>query len=302
MPLNFDNVYPYNSIEEVTVDGQKMIKFPKTYVKSGTAPEGSTYAGKRVWMLSEFPLEGFHVHPAFMHDGQELDYFLLGKYEASKDSNNKPQSLAGKTPWVSITTPNAITACQSRNTGASGSEQYGWHIENIFEYQFVSLLMLIELGAPDVQSIIGSGNINGSAVVSTGTSNAVWRGLHDHWADAWEIVDGLKTGANSQVLIWDNQGNETYIDTGVVVQDKGFANKKGLNYDLGDLFIPADDGGGSTFSGSTSDGVWVAANCVCYLGGGWNDGAQDGAFTFDVAAAASHSHTDLGFRLAKYDI
>ena len=302
MALNFNNVYPYNKIEEVTVDGQKMIKFPKTYVKSGTAPDGSTYAGKRVWMISEFPKDGFHVHPAFMHNGQELDYFLLGKYEASKDANNKPQSLAGKTPWVSITTPDAIAKCQLRNTGAAGSEQYGWHIETIYEYQLVSLLMLIELGAPDVQTLIGSGNINGSGVVSTGSSNAVWRGLCDHWADAWEIVDGLKTGANSQVLIWDNLGNQTYIDTGVVVQDKGFANQQGLNYNLGDLLIPADDGSGSTFSGSTSDGVWVAANCVCYLGGSWINGAQVGAFTFYVTNAASISYTLIGFRLAKYDI
>ena len=300
--LNFDNVYPYNALEVVERDGQKMMKFPKIFVKGGLLPEGAEFAGKRFWSISEFPREGYHVHPAFMHKGEALDYVLIGQYEASSDGTGKPQSLAGKTPWVNITTPNAIAACLKRNTGDAGSEQYGWHIENVYEYQLISLLMLIEIGSPDVQKYIGNGNINGKNVVATGSTNAVWRDFHEHWANAWEIVDGLKTGASGQVLIWDKDGNETYQDTGVIVQDKGFARKKEEGYDLGDLFIPADDGSNTTFTNSTADYVWTGQNTVCYLGGGWNGGAQSGAFAFYVNYPASYSCADIGFRLAKYDI
>lgn len=300
--LNFDDVYPYNALEVVTRDGQQMMKFPKIYVKGGTYPDTATYAGKRYWMISEFPQDGFHVHPAFMYKGKALDYVLIGQYEASNDGSGKAQSLVGKTPWVNIDTPSARAACLKRNTGEAGSEQYGWHIETVYEYQLITLLMLIELGAPDVQSIIGSGNINGSGVVATGSTNAVWRNFHEHWANAWEICDGLTTGASCQVLIWDKDGNQTYKGTGVVVQDKGFASKRGDGYDLDDLFIPADDGKGAAFSASTADGVWTGSNTVLYLGGSWVTGAGAGAFTFHVADAASYSHSHIGFRLAKYDI
>ena len=162
--------------------------------------------------------------------------------------------------------------------------------------------MLIEMGAPDVQSIIGSGNSSSSACVTTGTTNAVWRGIYDHWADAWEICDGLKTGASGQVLIWDKNGNQTYIDTGKVVADKGFASGSTDQYSLDELFIPSDDGSGKAFSASTADSVWTRSNTVLYLGGSWYHGAIDGLFTFNVNSGASYSSSTLGFRLAKYDL
>ena len=301
MSINFDNVFPFNQIETVTRDGQEMVKYPKTYIRCFTAPDGSKYAGKRCWMLSEFAQPGFHVHPAFMNEGQELDCFLSGAFEAS-NNGGKPESKSGKTPWVNISYTDAVAKCLLRNTGAPGSEQYGWHIETVYEYHFLSLLMLIEKGTPDMQTAIGSGNINGSGCVATGSTNATWRGRHECWANAWEIVDGLKTGSSGQALIWDKNGNHVYHDTGKIIADKGFAKGSTDNYDLGDLFIPADDGEGGTYSGSTADGVWTAANCVLYLGGSWYDGARDGAFAFYSYCGASYSDSSIGFRLGKYDI
>ena len=302
MAIDFTNVFPMNKIETVTRDGQQMVKYPKTYMKKITGPAGSKYAGRPCWLLSEFPSDDSHIHPAFMNGGKELDYFLRGSYEASNNGSGIPQSLTGKTPWVNISYTDALAACLKRNTGAAGSEQYGWHMSTFYEYEFASLLMLIEYGNPDMQSMIGSGNINGSGCVATGSTNAVWRGLHEHWGNSWEIVDGLKTGSSGQVLIWDKLGNHEYQDTGKIVADKGFATGSTDKYDLGDVFIPADDGQGGTYSGSTGDGVWTGSNTVCYMGGSWLDGAQDGAFTFDVLSTASDSNSDIGFRLSKYDI
>lgn len=302
MAINFDNVFPYNKIQEVTVDGQKMIKFPKTYVKSGYAPEESQYAGKRIWMISEFPQEGYHVHPAFMHKGKELEYFLLGAYEASQGSDSKPESLAGKAPWVNISYNDAVPACKRRNTGESGSEQYGWHMMNVYEWNFVSMLMLIELGTPDVQTAIGSGNSNSSAAVTTGSSNAVWRGLHEHWGNVWKITDGLKTDGNGNVMIWDNKGNETWVSTGMKGEDKGFAVKEGDNFSFMDLLIPGDDKSGATYAASTADFTRFGANYVLYTSGSWDRGAVCGAFLFDLYWTATYSYSSIGFRLAKYDI
>ena len=302
MAINFDNVFPYNKIQEVTVDGQKMIKFPKTYVKSGYAPEESQYAGKRVWMISEFPQDGYHVHPAFMHKGKELEYFLLGAYEASKGSDNKPETLAGKVPWVNISYNDAVSACKRRNTGESGSEQYGWHTMNVYEWNFVSMLMLIELGTPDVQTAIGSGNSNSSAAVTTGSSNAVWRGLHEHWGNVWEITDGLQTDGNGNAMIWDNKGYETWVSTGVKIENKGFAVKEGDNFSFMDLLIPGDDRSGTTYTASTTDGLHPEVNCVLHTGGDWSHGAYCGVFDFFATFTAAGGSSHIGFRLAKYDI
>lgn len=299
--LDFSKIYPWSEIKTVKRDGQDMVLFPKFYVKGGFLPETSQYPGKRYWSVSREKAEGFHCHPAFMNEGKELDYFLLGAYEASNDGSGKPQSLPGKTPWVSINTPNAIAACKKRNTGAAGSEQYGWHIESVYEYQAVSLLMLIEMGAPDVQAIIGNGNISDS-VVNTGTTNAVWRGTHEHWANVWEICDGLQTGANKQVLIWDKQGNHTYQDTGKVVADAGFASGETDKYSLNELFIPTTDGTGKGFHSSTADGIWTSSNCVLFSGGGCYNGSDCGLFPFNVNNSTSYSYWCVGFRLAKYDL
>lgn len=295
--INLDDTFPYNAIKDVTIDGQAMIWYPKTYVRALELPETAQYAGKYAWQISEFPQEGFHVHRAFIDSsGKERDGFYLGKYEASNQSG-VPGSIAGATPWVNINTPTAIAACKKRNTDASNDAKTGWHIENCFEYWYVSLLMLIDLGNADTYTAIGAGG-QGS-LQKCGSTNAVWRGLYEHWANVWEIVDGCKMDGNGIVQIWDTTG-ETYVSTGKKLADSGIARGSGTGYDLSDTFIPAADGKGSSFSATTSDGVWTGSNTVTYLGGGWSYGSSDGAFTFFGGDGASSSYAGLGFRLAKW--
>lgn len=46
--IDFDKLYPWRGIEEITIDDQKMVKIPKFYVKAGIAPSGTDQAGKNV--------------------------------------------------------------------------------------------------------------------------------------------------------------------------------------------------------------------------------------------------------------
>ena len=46
----------------------------------------------------------------------------------------------------------------------------------------------------------------------------------------------------------------------------------------------------------------IRIRATFYIGGSWNNGANDGLFTFSVSLSASYSSSNIGFRLAKYDL
>ena len=203
--LDFSKIYPWSDIKTVQRDGQTMIYVPKTYTKEGKLTSGK-YAGSRYWMTSKTKGEGFHLPACFMYKGQELDHFCLASYEASRGSDGKPESKVGATPWSNAGgIQKAIDACNSRNTGASGSEQYGWHLQTYYERSFLARLMMIECGTPDVQTAIGRGKCDGSwngsfQGTTCGSTSASWRGLHEFWGNCWEWCDGLQMDGNGKAM------------------------------------------------------------------------------------------------------
>ena len=44
--INLGNTFPYNAITDVTIDGQAMIWYPKTYVRALELPDKAQYDGK----------------------------------------------------------------------------------------------------------------------------------------------------------------------------------------------------------------------------------------------------------------
>ena len=306
MTINFDKLYPWKNIESVTIDDQAMVKIPKFYVKVGTAPEGTEQAGKKCWWVSPTARKGYHIHPAFMHKGEELDQFYIGAYEAYNEGSNKAGSASGKSPYVSITFNQSQAVCEARNT--TDGTQTGWHLQNFHERSAVAMLCMIELGSPDVQTKIGAGNSSSSAAVATGSSNAVWRGIHELWGNVWEWCDGIKTLFDGKtVLIFDNEGYSNYVNTGVTLPTMSntgiqeVSDAKGDGFDLGDVFVPSVASGAATASTFTDAG-WMAAGDVRALicGGSWDGGASCGLFAFSTDAAPSSSSAGVGLRLAKW--
>ena len=296
----FTTKMPWAGICSVTIDGQAVVKIPKFYVRCYT-PTSGAFVGKVCREISDCAQTDFHVHPAFVRNGKEVSCFYIGAYEASANGA-KACSIANVAPWVNITNPAAISACAARNTGAAGSEQYGWHLQNIYERHAISLLMLVELGTPNVQSAIGAGNTASSAAVATGKTNAVWHGIHEFWGNVWEHTDGFKTDASGIGQIFSNQGDGSYVSTSVVPAAgwiKTASEASGTNFDLKDVFIPAVSDG-TEGNGTFGDYCWESANCVLYTSGSWGDGSQAGAFVFHVYDASSYADTLLGFRVAKY--
>ena len=296
----FANKQPWAGIETVIVDGQSMVKIPKFYCRRYTPASGS-YAGKSCWEVSDKPAPGFHVHPAFMRNGSEIDYFYRASYEAYNAGGGKAGSIAGVQPWVSITNPDAISACAARNTGTG--EQAGWHLQTIYEVAACQILMLLELGTPDVQTKIGTGNVSSSGAVASGTSNAKWRGICEAWGNVLEHVDGCK-GSGTTIQVFDNKGNGTYVNTGLTMPSSGYIKEvydnTGTNFDLGDLFLPSSVSS-SSYDGSFGDYSYgIVSNFISLYGGNWGYGAGAGAFCWYFSFTAKDAYASVGFRLAKY--
>lgn len=296
----FNNHPTYAGVVAQTIDSQSMMKVPKFYVKTGNVPSG-TYAGKRYWMISDQPVSGFVVHPAFMNAGAEIAQYWVGKYQGTNDGGTKLGSAAGVTPLVSIDFPTMQARATARNTGGVT----GFGLWNIYQLSAIQTLALIEMGGADSQTLIGQGNVSGSAALATDnatTAQASWRGIVGLWGNVWQMVDGLQTDASSKYMIWDKNGNKTYQTTTKTAPASNYpitmATDTGANYDLG-LIFAASTTDATAGNGTYGDYFWQAASCVAYHGGGWGDGASAGLFALNVSTAASYSYTHIGGRLAK---
>ena len=297
----FSRTYPWSDIKTETVDGQSMVWIPKFYYRVHT-PTTGTYLGKKCLEISDGAADGFVLHPAFMKNGAEITGFWVGAYECSMDASdsNKAASIIGKSPLVSINFPTMKTRCEARNVNG----QTGWHLWNIYELAAIQMLCLIELGSPDVQAKIGSGNSNSSAAVATGSTNAKWRGICELWGNVWHMVDGLK-GSGTKIQMFDRLGNGTYVNTGVAAYSaahgypKDMLDVSGTGFDFNDVFIP------KTIDATASNGTYGDYYCaavsdfVCYHGGAWDNGAYDGLFNLNLFYVSSSVYPSVGGRLAK---
>ena len=297
----FNNHPTYAGVVAQTIDGQAMMKVPKYYLKTGTVPSG-TYAGKRYWMVSDQPVAGFSVHPAFMNAGAQIDQFWVGKYQGTNDGGTKLGSAAAVTPLASIDFPTMQARANARNTGGVT----GFGLWNIYQLSAIQTLALIEIGGSDSQALVGQGHVSGvSGALATDNATvaqASWRGIVGLWGNVWQMVDGLQTDVSSKYMIWDKNGNKTYKTTSLTAPTSNYpvtmATATGADYNLATVFAAETT---NSFAGNGTYGDYFHQNpsCIAYHGGHWNSGAYAGLFSLYVSGAASHSATDLGGRLAK---
>ena len=295
------NYHPvWGGIEDVTIDGQAMVKIPKFYYKVGNL-SGGDQTGKKAWFVSNYPVMGFTLHPAFMDGGVEIDQFYYGKYEATADGSTKAGSASGATPLASIDFPTMQGRCTARNTGGVD----GFHMLHIHELSAVQMLCLIENGGPDVQSSIGAGNTVSSATVNTGASNAAWRGIYELWGNTLCMIDGAQFDTAKKIKVFDQNGNGTYVNTNIVLDSAsgwitGMYDNAGTGYDLKSMFL------GKTTDLTETNGTFgdfqyapQTSDNVCYHGGRWSTGSYAGLFHLFLYNTASNSEAYCGSRLAK---
>ena len=198
---------PYNEIESVTIDGCSMVKIPKFYFLY------QNQLNTHRWWISKTPftIEGIgtaKVHSGFIYNGIIKDQFYIGAYLGHNDSN-KLGSTSGVAPLTNKTGFEFKAMAEARNiNGVSG-----FSIINIYQLAAIQMLMLINLGTPDVQAAIGTGSISGN----NGSTNAVWHGIYELWGRGYQEFLGVSSNYGIYEL-WQDAGNETYYITNVLGQ------------------------------------------------------------------------------------
>ena len=294
----FDKHPTYKAIQPEENDGQHMVSIPAFYVKSGLLEDGS-----RAYWLSPKKREGFHLHPAFYHQGKPLCAFLVGAYEGSLDAQHRICSLPDQKTAGNRNFHDMQAACRARNIAVT----QGWQMLTVYQLAALQRLALIEAGSTDSQAAFGPGNVGHKGRLQTGQSGHAWRGIHDLWGNSWCMVAGLETDENHQIFLLDDKGHGQLLATGITTpcNESGYIvdmhDEFAPGFDLGDIFLPkatTEEQSESTYP----DRFWKSWNGernVLYHGGHWGYGSGAGLFCLNLTHTASYASTSVGCRLAK---
>lgn len=307
---DFDRCYPWSDMHEVVDElGNVFIRIPKFYSRI-TKNANGTYKHQ----LSGYRYDGFTT--LFVDGkGNEIDYVLVGKYEASGTSA-KAESKSGKTCLVNVTLPQMRTACKANG---EGYQQYDFLIDAI-----IKELFLIEMATTNSQSIMyGYANGN-SAAVQTGRTDGVktasgsdtsntdgkhackYRGIENPWGNVWKWCDGInfqEDGNTEKVYICldpTKYESDKYISPYMYVADTVYDNGGYLSkieyFDKFPLlgYTVAEDGANNSYY---CDYSYNCGNSVLGVGGGWNSGLSAGLWRWSGDDASSASDSSVGGRL-----
>lgn len=304
----FNNHPTYAGIVTQTIDGQAMVRIPKFWFKAGTVPSGP-HAGKVYWMISDQPVSGFSVHPAFIGaGGVEMGQIWVGQYQASS-SGGKLQSVPGVLPRVSMDFPTARAEAYARNTGGVS----GFRLWSDYDLSAIQMLASIEMGGLDMQSLIGQGRVSESSATNVDASDvaqATWRGFVGLWGNVWQMVDGIKrNGGNWWRWQYNVPGNTATNDfsTGYTNTGRSALTSEGYPVTFDTTLLAAGVIAPATVNGTASNGStgdYLSSNTstddrIAYNGGTWGRGARAGLFCLNVGSAPSDAASDVGARLAK---
>lgn len=334
---------------------QVMVEQPKFYYKvvpllTDVVSEGENYGNhmrKGRYYICDNPEVGFKVHPAFVRNGVEYDRIYLSAfegslYDASADAYilddaqvadfaaDMLSSIANAKPMSgltqNLTRANTRKLAQKRGTG--------WEQSYAATISATQLLMLVEYATFNMQSAIGTGNVNktddgttnmaentgatvtlgnksGAVTNSNGIQVVSYRGEENLWGNIWKWVDGINiqnpspfaAGQHGKVYVADNtfadnSSDSPYQDTGICpAYGEGYVSAFGYNEDFDWLFIPTEHTGNSSLP--IGDYVWNnnAGWRVALLGGYWHNSSGAGAFYWALCTDASYRGRYIGGRL-----
>jgi hypothetical protein len=274
-----------------------LVEIPTTWVKSEVLQSGP-YKGKTCWWTADGPVEGFHVHPAFMKPNGTAGTLRIGAYMARKGTSNQPMSTDGGATasnyWSSITYNSVHSTGLTKN---NFSGKAGYRAYSIYDHHLLARLMLTEFGTPDVQAQTVGG------VAWTGANRINYHGIYDpfglpggaffYWLDGFTTVNGVynvlsPTGAGTTI----NTG-VSCVGSNVYPVNCRVDTANGVNF--GDLFI-ASAANSTEANGSFADYQALYSGCAFYVY--WNTNSICGAF-FLYNNTPSYSNSRLGWRVAQ---
>ncbi|CAM5286864.1 hypothetical protein [Eoetvoesiella caeni] len=286
----------FSGIVAEEINGQSMVRVPAFFYRHGVIADGKL-AGKKALWVSPTPADGFTRHPAFMHHGAPIEQFWMGEYQGVND-NGCLGSKPGEMPFTNIDFNDMKKAAALNGDG--------WMLWSVYQLAAIQALALIEHGTPNLASIVGAGYVDGDGVRPVSDElvvQAAYRGITGLWGNVWQMVQGLETNSAREWRIWDKDGRQELIDTGIAAPDNGWLHRRqrkaGDDFDLGAVFLPKktrdeqDDSGFGDYTWAWSDGE------VAYHGGSWPSAGVCGLFCLIVNGTASNSGAGISGRLAK---
>ena len=305
---DFDRCYPWSDMYEVVDEhGNVFIRIPKFYTRITRNPNG-TYKHQ----LSGYRYEGFTT---LFVDGQgnEIDYVLVGKYEASGTST-KAESKSGKTVLVNVTLPQMRAACKANG---EGYQQYDFLIDAI-----IKELFLIEMATTNSQSVMyGYLNSSNSAAIQTGRTDAVktasgseesntdgqhackYRGIENPYGNVWKWCDGI-TFANTKIYICLDPNHYVSEDTaapyfyvGERLTSNGYLKEVSQFDKFPVLGFASSVTGGSDATYYCDYNYAYSGGTVLYVGGAWSYGGSGGLWYWYGNFDASSANSYIGGRL-----
>lgn len=310
-----DDFFPYNQIEEFTDEhGNVFVKFPRMWIKWVLDGSGNI-DGIKISNVQADP--DFFIPDAFLDpkDGvSHLDYFALGKYEAS-GSTGKIYSKSGKTCLVNITRAQARTAARAY---ALPEDYYGGYQQIDFSmFTLYNFLCMLYYKTPNIQRVY-SGRAESSAVSKTGTCNNVvgkngWNkstrcvkmlGIENPYGNISKWIDGVVFSSST---IYAHRLPQQYADTtanGIALgfsrpTSSGFISRlrKGTtNNTRSYVYAYQVSGSSTTYVGDSCD--YSSSGVVMYASGDWRSSSGNGLWNLVGDCAASYSYSFLGARLA----
>ena len=263
-------------------------EIPITYVRTETLQSGP-YAGKNCWWTADAPMDGFHVHPAFIGQDGQPHNLKIASYVASKKSGTPYSEDKGKAAYSGYWNNMSYNTIHDMGWMSGGARPY-----SIYDHHLLARLMLTEFGTSDVQVQTVDG------VAWTGANRINYHGIYDPFGcvngTCW--LDGLTTlNGTNQVLA--ANGSRDMIETGISCPGTGVwptncrvDQANGINF--GDLFI-ASDSNSSEDSGSFADYQYLISGCAFYVC--WNTNTNRGAFYLDYCNP-TNTNSNRGWRVA----
>ena len=309
--------------------GNVMVQIPKFWYKHSYA--GTTHT----WNISTVPMSGYTIHPAFIKNGEEVEFRYAGAYEgslwdsttsamvASGDiatsmyaAGDKLCSLSGEYPKTNET--------RAENRAAAAQRGTGWRQMDFDLMSAIQLLYIVEYADFDSQVMIGEGRTalsggtwaadsyigqcgksnadgNGTNSVGGNSNNAymTYRGIENFFGNVWTFIDGFNV--NDNVPYVSNTDTEFADDTVTNYTDLGvtLANANGYQDTLEQIrrgFLPASVGASS--STKITDYYYQAAGWrVLLCGGGAGNGSGAGVFCVSAGSGSSVAYVYFGARL-----
>ena len=305
-------------------NGQVMVKIPKFYYKVTPDSDGGldgVNIRKCTWEISDLPVEGFALHPAFYDaSGNEIDYFLYGAFDAvgQRDSTygtsyntstDKLSSVAGSSmlPTNSLTRATARTMATNRGTG--------WYSVGVKQTMAIQMLMSVEYGF-NSQIGIGQGVVYASAAtyagqtmgnVTSGTQDnkatpVNWRGIENFWGNIYDWIDGLNINGkipyfcNSYTFVDDTATGYTQISFSL--PSPNYITAFGYDSNNDWILLPSESSSTANPTGPISDYLYSASEWrVAQLSGRWTSDSGAGAFAWACSDRSSTAFAYIGARV-----